>query len=84
MGGFHRAQVADDLFEDVFTLIARDAAGSLEVNIRLQKGFSALLQAPDRAIAREARKHAQWALARALARLSFERDREALPGASAV
>lgn len=75
---------ASDLFEDVFTPIARDAAGSLEVNIRLQKGFAALLQAPDPAIAGEARRHAQVALARALERLSFAADREALRASAVV
>ncbi|WP_367382323.1 DUF2254 domain-containing protein [Stenotrophomonas cyclobalanopsidis] len=74
---------ASDLFDDVFTPIARDAAGSLEVNIRLQKGFAALQLAPDPDIAREARRHAEWAMARALERLTFEPDREALR-ASAV
>lgn len=75
---------ASDLFEDVFTPIARDAAGSLEVNIRLQKGFAALLQAPDPAIAGEARRHAQVALARALERLSFAADREALRASAVI
>lgn len=69
---------ASDLFDDVFTPIARDAAGSLEVNIRLQKGFAALQLAPDPDIAREARRHAEWAMARAVERLTFEPDREAL------
>jgi len=75
---------ASDLFDDVFTPIARDAAGSLEVNIRLQKGFAALQLAPDPDIAREARRHAQWAMARALERLTFEPDREALRASAAA
>nr|WP_295521616.1 DUF2254 family protein [uncultured Stenotrophomonas sp.] len=75
---------AGDLFDDVFTPIARDAAGSLEVNIRLQKGFAALLQAPDPAIALQARRHAQWALARALERLTFAPDRAALRASAVV
>lgn len=75
---------ASDLFDDVFTPIARDAAGSLEVNIRLQKGFAALQLAPDPDIAREARRHAEWAMARALERLTFEPDREALLASAVV
>lgn len=75
---------ASDLFDDVFTPIARDAAGSLEVNIRLQKGFAALQLAPDPDIAREARRHAEWAMARALERLTFEPDREALMASAVV
>jgi len=75
---------ASDLFDDVFTPIARDAAGSLEVNIRLQKGFAALQLAPDPDIAREARRHAQRAMARALERLTFEPDREALLASAVV
>ncbi|MGE6331633.1 DUF2254 domain-containing protein [Stenotrophomonas sp. NPDC077659] len=75
---------ASDLLDDVFTPISRDAAGSLEVNIRLQKGFAALLLAPDPAIAEEARRHAQWSLARAWDTLTFGPDREALRAAASV
>lgn len=69
---------AKDMFEDVFAPIARDAAGSLEVNIRLQKAFSALAQSDDETVALAARNHAGYSLSRAMGALHFENDRAAL------
>ncbi|WP_230583965.1 DUF2254 family protein, partial [Xanthomonas arboricola] len=67
-----------DMFEDVFTPLARDAAGSLGVNIRLQKAFAALAQSNDEAVRHAARFHSQQALERALLALNFEADRQSL------
>ncbi len=54
-----------DLFDDAFTSIARDAAGIVEVNIRLQKAL-ATLAASDRAEVREeALRHSVLSLERA-------------------
>lgn len=81
----HVAQLnVDDLFEDVFAPIATDAAGSLEVSIRLQKALAALCAgcSPDTRTA--ARRHADAALERALQTLSFPRDRETLRAIAAA
>lgn len=75
---------ARDMFEDAFTPIARDAAGSLEVNIRLQKAFSALAQSADPIVATAARHHARLALSRALEALAFEQDRETLKAVASL
>ncbi|WP_072345810.1 DUF2254 domain-containing protein [Devosia enhydra] len=68
----------DDLFDDGFGIIARDGAGALEVQIRLQKALQALAEAGDGRLSSAARRHAELALARAEAALSFAPDREAL------
>ncbi|MBW3549368.1 MAG: DUF2254 domain-containing protein [Proteobacteria bacterium] len=63
-----------DLFDDVFTPIARDGAGSVEVGIRLQKMLRVLAGlGPNYRAA--ARHHSTLALARAEAALSLEDDR---------
>lgn len=67
-----------DMFEDIFPLISRDAAASLEVNIRLQKAYAAIAASgypPMRAAALE---HASLSLARALQHLDFAPDRARL------
>lgn len=73
-----------DMFEDAFTPIARDAAGSLEVNIRLQKAFSALARSADPIVATAARQHARLALSRAVDGLAFEQDRETLKAVASL
>lgn len=64
----------DDLFDDVFTPIARDGAGIVEVGLRLQKMLRTLagLDAPRYQAA--ARRHSALALARAEASLTLEDD----------
>lgn len=53
---------ADDMFDDVFAPIARDGSSLLEIQIRLQKAFVALL-ATDRAMFGDAaRRHSVRAL----------------------
>ncbi|SET25480.1 DUF2254 domain-containing protein [Stenotrophomonas indicatrix] len=67
-----------DMFEDAFTPIARDAAGSLEVNIRLQKALAALARSADPIVAAAAKEHARHALSRALEALAFDKDRDVI------
>lgn len=52
----------DDLFNDAFTAIARDGAGSVEVGIRLQKAFIALSSIGDEAMAKVAGRLSDLAL----------------------
>ncbi|WP_101927645.1 DUF2254 domain-containing protein [Luteimonas rhizosphaerae] len=68
----------EDAFDDVFPLLARDGAGSLEVGIRLQKGLAAIAAAGDPRFAAAAAHHAALALARAEATLTFPPDLDAL------
>ncbi|ENB4188300.1 DUF2254 domain-containing protein [Stenotrophomonas maltophilia] len=75
----HMAQLdVDDLFEDVFAPISTDAAGSLEVNIRLQKAFAALSAGCSSTTRQAARRYADLSLERALQTLSFSQDRDKL------
>lgn len=67
-----------DMFEDAFTPIARDAAASLEVSIRLQKAFAALAGSSNEATRVASQAHARIALERGLLAMDFEADREAL------
>ncbi|MBD7952750.1 DUF2254 domain-containing protein [Stenotrophomonas sp. Sa5BUN4] len=69
---------ADDLFEDVFAPLSTDAAGSLEVNIRLQKALAALCAGCSASTREAARHHADSSLERALRTLSFAQDRQKL------
>lgn len=54
-----------DMFDDAFTPIARDGAGSVEVGIRLQKAFGSLSTIELPGIKDEARRHSRLALDRA-------------------
>ncbi len=58
-----------DVFDDAFNIIARDGAGLIEVQLRLQKALAALSEAGDDAFRATARQQAQLALARAVATL---------------
>lgn len=66
-----------DLFDDLFTPIARDGAALVEVGMRLQKSLAALARLGE-PFASEARRHARLALARAEAVLDLEEDRQCL------
>lgn len=46
-----------DLFDDAFTAISRDGAGSIEVVVRLQKAFLSLLAIDNAELTEAARKH---------------------------
>jgi uncharacterized membrane protein len=64
----------DELFDDIFMPIARDGAGLIEVQIRLQKALLALAQSGDPRFARSAERHSRVALERAEAALTIAGD----------
>lgn len=64
----------DEMFDDAFTAIARDGAGSVEVGIRLQKAFAALSKVEYPGIGDEARRHSRLALDRAKIAISLPED----------
>lgn len=63
-----------DLFDDLFTPIARDSAGIVEVGIRLQKALKILSQLGPEDFAENAARHSGLALKRAEAALAVEQD----------
>jgi uncharacterized membrane protein len=67
-----------DMFDDVFAPIARDGAGLLEIQVRLQKAFVALMATNRNAFGDAARRHSAIALKRAEAALTLEEDRHAV------
>ncbi|MBT9370876.1 DUF2254 domain-containing protein [Rhizobium sp. CSW-27] len=72
-----------DLFDDLFTPIARDGAGLVEVGLRLQKAFGALARLNGAGFRENALRHAAEALARAEAVLHVETDKLRLRKAAA-
>lgn len=75
---------AADLFEDTFAPIARDAAGSFEVSLKLQKALAALASSCSGEMRKAARHHADVALERSLQTLQFAQDREGLRAVASV
>jgi uncharacterized membrane protein len=67
-----------DLFDDVFSPIARDGAGMLEVVIRLQKAYASLAAIGDKECKRQAKRHWELTLKRAQAALTLDEEKEAL------
>lgn len=67
-----------DMFDDAFTGIARDGAGSVEVASRLQKAFRSLALLGNPAMTDAAHHHARMALARAQTTMSHPQDAEAI------
>lgn len=65
---------ASDMFDDAFTAIARDGAGTVEVQVRLQKGLGALASLDHPELAAQAQRHSRIALARATEALSLDED----------
>lgn len=63
---FNRIYVSElrvsDMFDDAFTAIARDGAGMLEVQVRLQKALNTLAAIGNDAMRTEAHRHSQLAL----------------------
>lgn len=73
-----RGLTVDDMFDDFFTLIARDGAGLLEVDIRLIKALGSLARiAPDR-FGQACIAHVDLLLKRAEQALSLEEDKQRL------
>ncbi|WP_324021834.1 DUF2254 domain-containing protein (plasmid) [Pantoea sp. JZ29] len=71
---FLRPANISDLFDDIFTPIARDGASLVEVHIRLQKAFLALAQYKPAVYAEDARRHSLQALDRARKALVLRDD----------
>jgi uncharacterized membrane protein len=63
-----------DLFDDLFTPIARDGAGIIEVGVRLQKALKILSQLGPANFAEDAARHSVLALKRAETALPLEQD----------
>jgi uncharacterized membrane protein len=71
-----------DMFDDAFTAIARDGAGSIEVAGRLQKAFASLAWLEDPTMRDAAIHHARLALARAESALRLPEDLEVVRNAA--
>lgn len=65
-----------DMFDDAFTAIARDGAGTIEVAGRLQKAFESLASIGDAEMRDAAKHHSRLALARAENVLAIPEDLE--------
>ncbi|WP_323148408.1 DUF2254 domain-containing protein [Pseudomonas oryzihabitans] len=65
----------DDLFDDFFLPVGRDAAPLVEVGMRLQKSLARLAVQGDARIRRECLRHSRLALSRAEASLGQAEDR---------
>lgn len=63
-----------EMFDDAFTAIARDGAGTVEVGIRLQKAFLSLSTLDCPGFVEQARRHSALALERAKGGLSLSDD----------
>ena len=64
-----------NLFDDLFTPIARDGASTIEIGIRLQQAFRTLARLDCDGYAEHARRHSREALARAEPALDIDADR---------
>lgn len=65
-----------DMFDDAFSAIARDGAGTIEVVVRLLKAFESLASMEDSTLREVAIQHARLALARAEMALGLPHDLE--------
>lgn len=63
-----------DLFDDAFTSISRDAAGIVEVNVRLQKALTTLAMSGNVESREQALRHSALSLARAKVGLQLSDD----------
>jgi uncharacterized membrane protein len=63
-----------DMFDDAFTAIARDGAGTVEVAVRLQEAFLSLASVGDAELAAAAQHHSRLALSRAESALTLPDD----------
>ncbi|MBW8367616.1 MAG: DUF2254 domain-containing protein [Arenimonas sp.] len=73
---------ARDLFDDAFTVIARDGAGSVEIGVRLQKALACLAQMGGPEMRDAAEHHSRLALKRAAKALAMEEDLAELQAAA--
>lgn len=72
-----------DMFDDAFTAIARDGAGSVEVCVRLQKCLFALTLCGDAGMRQAALHHGALALARAELALVLPHDKDVVRAVAA-
>lgn len=72
-----------ELFDDVFSPIARDSASLVEVHVRLQKALAALAALPDPRFRIEAARHSRLALLRSIPAMSLDEDKQAIDQAAA-
>ena len=63
-----------ELFDDIFVPIARDGAGVVEVQVRLQKALAALARTGDPRFVENARRQSEQALERAALAMDFPND----------
>lgn len=75
---FVPAVAIGDMLDDVFTPIARDGSGKLEIQLWLQKAFMALLHADREVFGDAARRQSGIALKRAEAELKLEEEKLAV------
>jgi uncharacterized membrane protein len=71
-----------ELFDDLFTLVARDGAGLVEVGVRLQKTLTLISRLEGDGFNQNALRHSQDALERAVAALVIPADVERLKRAA--
>lgn len=64
------------MFDDAFTAISRDGAGTIEVVVRLQKAFISLASVEHMALKEAARRHSRLELERAVSALTLSDDIE--------
>lgn len=67
-----------DLFEDGFMLMARDGAGLIEVQLRIQKSLAALSKMGNAAFRQAARTQSDMAFSRATVALTLDADKDKL------
>lgn len=67
-----------DLFDDLFTPIARDGASTVEIGIRLQKAFRTLSRFEREGFEENARRHSREALERGEVALAIDADKTRL------
>jgi len=65
-----------DMLDDIFAPIERDGAGLLEIQLRLQKAFLALVKTDPAAFSTAARRHSETALERAERTLNLEKEKQ--------
>ncbi|WP_417883867.1 DUF2254 domain-containing protein [Vibrio rumoiensis] len=79
---YDRVQVpevsVEGMFDDAFTVIARDGAGCIEVVTHLQKALTALCMVGDEKMKAAAKRHAELSLKRSQLALSLDEDLQAV------
>ena len=67
-----------DMFDDIFGPIARDGSAMVEIQVRLQKAFLALVATECEAFSDAAKRHSAMALTRAESGLKLKEDKQAV------